>query len=91
MRLRCFPSFLLWVTSRHVNFAVKGLCALFSVKAGPHTISTIDEKKFGDCYCYDMETQERMSILSWETTLAATKAEMARLIALIIIFKSCDQ
>ena len=53
MRLDCFPCFLLWVTSRHVNF---GLCALFSVKAGPHTISTIDEKKFTDCYDYDMET-----------------------------------
>ena len=35
-----------------------------------------------------METQERMSILSWETTLAATNAEMARFIALIIIFKA---
>ena len=33
----------------------RSLC-LFSVKAGPHTISTIDEKKFTDCYDYDMET-----------------------------------
>ena len=79
MRLDCFPCFLLWVTSRHVNFAVKGLWALFSVKAGPHTISTLDEQKLADCYGYDMET-----------TLAATDAEIARLIALII-FKSCHQ
>ena len=50
------------------NFAVKGLCALFSVKAGPHTISTIDEKKFTDCYGYDMET-----------TLAAIDAEIGSL------------
>jgi len=69
----------LWVTSSHVNFAVKGLCALFSVKADLYTISSIDEKKFADCYGYDMET-----------TSAATDAEIARLIALII-FKNCDQ
>ena len=47
--------------------------------AGPHTISTLDEQKFADCYGYDMET-----------TLAATDAEIAGLIALII-FKSCHQ
>lgn len=68
MRLDCLACFLLWATSSYVNFAVKGLCALFSVKAGPHTISTIDEKKFTDCYGYDMET-----------TLAAIDAEIGSL------------
>lgn len=68
MRLDCLPCFLLWATSSYVNFAVKGLCALFSVKAGPHTISTIGEKKFTDCYGYDMET-----------TLAAIDAEIGSL------------
>lgn len=50
------------------KFRCQGLCALFSVKAGPHTISTIDEKKFTDCYGYDMET-----------TLAAIDAEIGSL------------